>query len=384
MLTVQAVEPVPRNGSRSPSTRFDVVRLEAAIESAVCRAWRQEIAGREKGDTYVGSIDTRIVKPAERAAQQASRANERPTVTSNVSGTQDVCQEAVDKVLTTVEQRAKADYEAVLGTSRLVAREMDHLQQRIALAQSRLAEAEGEARKREEADQAAIEETTARVREALALYVDAGVISAEEIETHIEGALTHVRERLSVQGRQACVRRDALQAELAELGARQAEIDSRRSALEVRQTQLQALPYIVALEQARAEGEARRAVSQREIIRFLETAPWDELSWQKQFTPEMERAVALAAASPTVFDALVERLGRELEQLDPARPGLGWSVLRAIESLELSRLFPAYEARRAELVLAARRNGRGGVGHPAVASKIVSLASRWGARVAGR
>lgn len=384
MLTVQAVEAVPRKGSASPSTRFDLVGLEAALEAAVCRALRHEMAGQRKGVTYMGSKDTQMEKPAEIAAQQASGANERPGVRLDVSSTLNVCQEAVSKVLATVEERARADYESVLGTARLVAREMDYVQRRIAIVQSWQAEAESEAQERAEADQAVLQETKARTNDALAPYIAAGVISADEIEAHFEGVLREVGERLLVLRQEARVRLDSLQAEMAALQARQSELGSRKSALEARQAQLRILPCIAVLEQAREGEKARKAETAREVTRFLESALWHELSWQKQLTPEMEKAVALAAADQTVFDTLVRRLGQELEQVDPARPGLGWSVVRAIESLELPRLFSAFEAKKAELVQAARRHIRSGQEGPAMSDKVVSLASHWGARVTGR
>lgn len=384
MSNIHAVEPVPRKGSTSATARFDVVRLEAAVEAAICRAWREARAGHKEGDTYMQSTDTQIVKPAEMSPQQASGANERPSLTPNVSSTLDVCQEAVGKVLAAVEDRARADYEAALGTARLAAREMDRVQERIAVVQSRLAEVDSKAREQDEADQAVMEEISARAREALAPYVAAGVISAGEIETHVEGAARAAGERLVALRQEARLELDSLQAEMAALQAGHSELCARTSSLETRQAQLRALPCIAALERARVEEEARKAEAQREIIRFLEMAPWHELSWQKQLTPEMEKAVALAAADRTVFDVLVGRLGRELEQTDVTRPGLGWSVLRAIESLELPYLFTAFEAKKAGLVQAARRHNRGGLDRQVTAEKVVSLASRWGARVTGR
>ena len=384
MVTVQAAALVPKNGSISPSARFDLVGLEAAIEAAVCRAWRQETAGQKEGGTYVDSGNPQLAKPAETSAQQASRATERPAVTLDVSTTRDLCQEALAGVLAAVEEKATADYEAVLGASKAVAGEMSVLQERIAFVQSRLAEAALEAQNRDEADQAALSEATARAKAALAPYLAAGVVSSEEVEMHLEGALREAGQRLSALRQEARVRLDSLRAEMDALRARQADLQFHRSALEAQQAQLRALPCVVTLEQARREEEARKAEAAWEAIHFLETAPWHELSWQRQLTSKMEEAVALAGKDQAVFDALVERLEEELNQVDAAKPGLGWSVVRAIEALELGRLFPTLEVKRAELVQAARRHNRDRQVHPAMADKVVSLASRWGARVVAR
>lgn len=384
MVTVHAIDPVPRNGSTSPSARFDVVGLEAALEAAICRAWREATVRRKKGEIHMNTSGPQIRKPAEIAPQQASTGNEDPSVTSNTSGTREICQEALNEVLAMAEEKAKADYYAVLQAFMLVAREMDFLQMKIASIQSRLAEAASEGQEVGAADQSALAETRARAKEALAPYVTAGVISSDEVELHLESALREAGEGLLAARQEALLCLDSLQKEMEALQQRKADLDSRQAALCERQAQLRALPCIVALEQARCEEETRKAETAREAIHFLETAPWHELSWQKQLTPELEKVVALAGEDRTVFDALVTRLGRELDQVNAARPGLGWSVVRAIESLELGRLFPTLETKRAELVQAARRHNSGGQGHPAMADKVVSLAFRWGAKVAGR
>lgn len=384
MVTVHAMEPVPRNGSTSPSARFDVVGLEAALEAAICRAWREARSGQKKGDMHMTTSVLQMRKPVELAPQQASSATECPSDTSNVSGTQRICQEALGTILATAAEKAKGEYEAALEAFKLVARETDLLQVKIASIQSKLAQATSEAQEEDEADQSALEDTRARAKEALAPYVAAGVVSSDEVELHLESALREAGERLLAARQEALLVIESLLEEMEELHRKKANLDSRQAALCERQTQLLALPCIVALEQARREEERRNAEATRDAIRFVETASWHELSWQKQLTPELEKVVALAGEDRTVFDALVTRLGRELDQVNAARPGLGWSVVRAIESLELGRLFPTLETKRAELVQAARRHNSGGQGHRAMADKVVSLAFRWGARVAGR
>lgn len=147
---------------------------------------------------------------------------------------------------------------------------------------------------------------------------------------------------------------------------------------------LQVLPA-VACHLAALEEERKREREQiKATIRFPRAAPWGELSRDRKVTPKLLQVATLGNQNVAVFDALVERLSAELDRLGALPPAVAWSVIRVIEQLGLQEMFPDLVEKRTQLALVARAHKREKQARRTeeLSGKVVSLASRWGARLA--
>ena len=230
----------------------------------------------------------------------------------------------------------------------------------------------------------AVSEFSNEAERSMTALVQQGILTAEEAERRVQSALVALQARLDEAGRESAMRTSTLEEKAANLRCLVEKSNALVTSLGDRLAGLQELPAVAGHLSA-LEDERRRQREQVKVtIRFLRTAPWGELSCDRKVTPKLLQAATLGNQNVAVFDALVERLSAELDRLGSLPPGVAWSVIRVIEQLELQDMFPDLAERRLQLALVARAHKRDKRARETedLPGKVVSLASRWGARLA--
>jgi len=331
----------------------------------------------------VGTGLQKSLKPAEMRPQQASSTVASPS-RPNIEQVQAICQEYLGKFRENADEICLNAYATALAE-----KERADCELAIQRRELRQVEAELETLRREESAMAhsavlALSEFTTEAQRSMAVLVQLGIFAPEEAERRTHDALVELRARLDEACRDIGARISGLEEKAVNLRSLVEKSNAEITSLADRLAQLQKLPA-VSTHLAALEDERRREREQvKAAIRFLRVAPWGDLSRDRKVTPKLFQAADLGNGNVAVFDALVERLSTELDRFSSLPPAVAWSVIRVIEQLGLQDMFPDLAEKRAQLALVARAHKREKRTRRTqeLPVKVVSLASRWGARLA--
>ncbi|MCL5961607.1 MAG: hypothetical protein M1358_20230 [Chloroflexi bacterium] len=324
------------------------------------------------------------LKPTELRPQQASVPTTCGHFDSNIEQVQAICQEFLGKFRENTDEICLSAYTAALSDEERAECELA-IQQR----ELRQVEAELEALRQEvsvmaESVATATSAFSIEAEQSMAVLVQRGIVAPEEAERQIQSALVALQARLDEAGRESAMRISVLEEKVVNLRCLVEKSSAEVSSLGDRLADLQELPavarHLAALEDAR-----KRQIEQvKATIRFLRTAPWGELSRDRKITQKLSQAAALGNQNVAVFDALVGRLSDEMDRLGALPTPVAWSVIRVIAQLGLQDMFPDLAEKRLQLALVARAHKREKRARDTddLPGKVVSLASRWGARLA--
>ncbi|MDA8188003.1 MAG: hypothetical protein M0T85_07680 [Dehalococcoidales bacterium] len=323
------------------------------------------------------------LKPTEVGSQQASM-----TVVSlskpNIKQVQAICQEFLGKFRENADEICLSHYTAALAEKERADCELSIQQREIRQVEGELEALRQEVSLMAQSAAAAVSEFATGAERSVAVLVEKGILAPQEAERRVQGALVELRARLDEAGHELAERISPLEQKAMRLRSLVEKSNAEVASLGVRLASLRELPA-VARHLAALEDERKREREQvKTTIRFLMAAPWGELSRDRKVTPKLLQAATLGNQNVAVFDALVERLSTELDHLGSLPPAVAWSVIRVIEQLGLQDMFPDLAEKRLQLSLVARTHKREKRVRETqeLPGKVVSLASRWGARLA--